>query len=448
VEGPGGRPTVVSRGLSVDAEIFDRPFAPPNAGPVRAARIDWTYDDSVSAEAGGRFHSALVASLGPSAAVTGTLAAYAIAPGAFGPEHAVVLRELVATFATGLRNARRFADVESRLLSDPVTGVVASRRGYEYELEREIARASRTGRPLSVVFVGVRNGAEATHSDAGSATVDELARLVSGVTRRTDIPCRRSDRDVAILLPETRESGATLLTARIRNELTRALGNQSTIAVGHVEWLPDESIEGLDARVDAALTAPLGSRSTATPEWAARARAERRSRDAASTADAARPEPNAALRRDVLESVASEVRDAHRFGRSLALAVVDVDGLDDLVDRLDREAADAVLGTIAQRLSDGVGSGSIHRLGAGEFVLVLSGATADDAEMLLGTLHAHDREDEIGGLTLSAGITELVERDGAQTALGRAEHALWQAKQAGRGTVVVAVPGGRKPPLE
>jgi diguanylate cyclase (GGDEF)-like protein len=142
------------------------------------------------------------------------------------------------------------------------------------------------------------------------------------------------------------------------------------------------------------------------------------------------------------------VRDAHRFGRSLALAVVDVDGLDDLVDRLDREAADAVLGTIAQRLSDGVGSGSIHRLGAGEFVLVLSGATADDAEMLLGTLHAHDREDEIGGLTLSAGITELVERDGAQTALGRAEHALWQAKQAGRGTVVVAVPGGRKPPLE
>jgi predicted signal transduction protein with EAL and GGDEF domain len=39
-----------------------------------------------------------------------------------------------------------------------------------------------------------------------------------------------------------------------------------------------------------------------------------------------------------------------------------------------------------------------------------------------------------------------VERDDADSLLGRAEHALWQARQAGRGTVVVAVPGRRTPP--
>jgi hypothetical protein len=41
-----------------------------------------------------------------------------------------------------------------------------------------------------------------------------------------------------------------------------------------------------------------------------------------------------------------------------------------------------------------------------------------------------------------------VEDDAAEVALGRAEHALWQAKQAGSGTVVVAVPSKRPTPPE
>jgi len=47
---------------------------------------------------------------------------------------------------------------------------------------------------------------------------------------------------------------------------------------------------------------------------------------------------------------------------------------------------------------------------------------------------------------LNAGITEVAEDEDAQTALGRAEHALWQARQAGPGTVVVAVPSRRPAP--
>jgi diguanylate cyclase (GGDEF)-like protein len=150
----------------------------------------------------------------------------------------------------------------------------------------------------------------------------------------------------------------------------------------------------------------------------------------------------------VLEALASEILDARRFGRSLAVVVLDIDGLDELSERVDREEADAVLGDVARRLSDSVGSGSVHRLAAGEFALILSGSTPDDAETLLGTLQSPGDDHHAGEITLSAGITEFVERDGAETALGRAEHALWQAKQAGRGTIVVAVPGRRTPRFE
>jgi len=127
--------------------------------------------------------------------------------------------------------------------------------------------------------------------------------------------------------------------------------------------------------------------------------------------------------------------------------VLNADGLDDLSETGDREVADEMLGTVARRLSESIGSGSVHRLGPARFALVLSGGTANDAEALLGTLHASD-DDDASEIALSAGVTEIVERDGAETALGRAEHALWQASQAGQGTIVVAVPGRRSPRLQ
>jgi diguanylate cyclase (GGDEF)-like protein len=297
------------------------------------------------------------------------------------------------------------------------------------------------------VLVGIANGTETTTTGT-STSVDQVAQLLTRVTRRSDISCRRGDREFAILLPETREAGATVLTARLREEAKRALGGtQSTIAVGHVEWLPDESAEALEVRMEAALAAPSSTGSSNASEWATRAASVTPARPAAGT-EARRTEPAATLRRDVLEALAREILDARRFGRSLAVVVLDIDGLDELSERVDREEADAVLGEVARRLSDSVGGGSVHRLGAGEFALVLSGASADDAEALLGTLHSPGDDRDAGEITLSAGITEFVERDGAETALGRAEHALWQAKQAGHGTIVVASPGGRAPRFE
>jgi diguanylate cyclase (GGDEF)-like protein len=440
VEGPGGRPVIAAAGSSVDGDLLERTLSAADPRALRAATIDWTYSP-VGEPDDEQFHSALVVPLGLRAGLPGTLVAYAIAPQAFRPEHTDVLQELLADVATGLANARRFADVEARLLLDPETGVT-NRRGYELELGREVARASRTGRPLSVVLVGVPNGPETTTTAGVPRNVDQFARLLTRVTRRSDISCRRGEREFAILLPETRGSGATVLTSRLREEAKRSLGRAAeTIAVGHVEWQPDESPEALEARVEATLAG------ASSPPTLVRALAERPRTGAAGAVEAHAAETTDALRRDVLEAVAREILAAGPHGPSLAVAALDVDGLDELAER-DREAADAVLTTVAERLSDSVGSGSVHRLGASEFVLVLSGASAHDAEALLGSLHVQAEEGDDPGVTLSAGITELVERDGAQTALARAEHALWQAKQAGRGTVVVAVPGRQTPRFE
>ena len=193
-------------GAGAETELSERAVAPPDARPFRAATIDWTYsaagepDDEL-------FHSALVAPLVAPAGAAGTLVAYAIAADAFTPAHTAAVHELLARYGTALHNARRFADVEARILLDPATGI-ASRRGYELELEREVARASRTGRPLSVVLVGVGNGTDTATTGEETNGIGEFARLLTRITRKSDISCRRGDHEFAILLPETREEGA------------------------------------------------------------------------------------------------------------------------------------------------------------------------------------------------------------------------------------------------
>lgn len=437
VEGPGGRPLIATTGSSTRGDLAERTLAPLEARPFRAATIDWTYSPTGDAD-DEQFHSAVVTPLQTAAGVSGTLVAYARAPNAFRAEHATALHELLAQVATGLANARRFADVEARLLLDPETGV-ANRRGYEVELGREVARATRTGRPLSMVLVGIPNGSETT-TTGSPKTMDQFARLLTRVTRRSDISCRRGEHEFAILLPETRESGATVLTRRLREEARRALGaDRTTITVGLVEWQREESVEALEARADAALSPASETRAAG---FGAPVPVPHPVAATAPTVQAHLVETTDTLRRDVLEAVAREILAERPFGRSLALVALDVTVLQELSE-VDRESADAGLEQVAQRLSESVGSGTVLRLSTSEFVLVLSGATADDAETLLGSLHGPADADELAGVQLTAGITELVERDGAQTGLGRAEHALWQAKQAGPGTVVVAVPGRR-----
>jgi GGDEF domain-containing protein len=115
-----------------------------------------------------------------------------------------------------------------------------------------------------------------------------------------------------------------------------------------------------------------------------------------------------------------------------------------VADRLGREAADEALAGVAGRLDRSLSTGSVHRLGPTTFALVLPGSGTEEAEALVDALQASlDPPHDETGLVLSAGITELGEDDGPSTGLDRAEQALWQATQAGAGTIVVAVPNRR-----
>ena len=255
----------------------------------------------------------------------------------------------------------------------------------------------------------------------------EMARLVTRLTRRGDISCRRGEHELAILLPGTGESGATVLTRRLREEATKTLkAGTSSVTVGLVERLPSESPEALDTRIDQTLGHPRGATVATLDEVrnASTAVASTIRSSLATASDRIRPQASDVLRRDALEALARELDDARGFGRSLAVVVLEVAGLDDVAERLGREAADAVLSELAGKLDRSLSAGSVHRLGPNVFALVLPGSGVDDAEALVDALQTSlEPPHDATGLVLSAGITELAEDDDADAVLGRAEHA-------------------------
>jgi len=437
VEGPGRRPVVAAFGPGVESEVLDGTFGPPNARAFGAATIGWTYPPlDVDGPTELVFRSSLAIPVTEGSA--GTLAVYSTAADAFRREHATALQALAEEAGVGLANARRFGEVEARTFVDPATGV-PNRRGYELELERKITHARRTGRPLSVMLVALAQHTDSSATERSGNGVGTFARLLTRVTRGSDVPCRRGENEFAILLPETPAKGAGRLTSRLREEVQRTFGGiaQSTFAVGLAEWRRNEPGRELDARAAAALARPLTAVATVQGSGASRLESTPR----ASTGDL-EPDWLSDLRLDALGAITTAISDVRRLGRPLAVAVLAIDELDTIVERDGREVANSVLGEVVEELDRSVEDGVVHRLGPCEFALVLAGSTVGGAEVLLGALHSSlDTPPDVERITFSAGTTQLGPSDDAQGVLGRAERALRQARQVGAGTIVVVLPG-------
>lgn len=165
-------------------------------------------------------------------------------------------RQLAGELAPELAETPQLPKAKRPAPRDELTGV-RDPRGYEAELEREIARAHRTGRPLTLVLFDLGELADA-RVRAGHAEVDRLlqdfAALLVRVTRATDTVCRRRGEQFGILLPETNATGARHFRQRVREEASQTrfgrLG-QVTFSTGIAEWRPQESGDDFDARARA-----------------------------------------------------------------------------------------------------------------------------------------------------------------------------------------------------
>jgi len=145
-------------------------------------------------------------------------------------------------------------------------------------------------------------------------------------------------------------------------------------------------------------------------------------------------------RRYFHELLEREVARAHRYGRSLALVVFDLDDFKAVNDRIGHLAGDAVLAEAAARVRQVVRTADIPcRVGGDEFAVILPESSLVDADQLCKRLEAAVSSGPVGQagrLHLSAGVTEVRPEDDAVSFFERADEALYRAKASGKSQVV------------
>jgi diguanylate cyclase (GGDEF)-like protein len=179
------------------------------------------------------------------------------------PSLARGLRTLFEPAAAALDTAVRLKRAEGLSVTDDLTNLYNS-RFLNQVLRREAKRASRGGRPLSLLFLDLddfKNVNDRHGHLAGSRALVEAAEVIRGSARETDVVARFGGDEFALVLPDTGGKGAFAVGERIRDRMAAhpflaadGLDVRLTVSVG-VATLPDAALgaEELVRAADAAM---------------------------------------------------------------------------------------------------------------------------------------------------------------------------------------------------
>ena len=173
------------------------------------------------------------------------------------------VRILLEPVASVLDNALQLKRAEALSVTDDLTHLYNSRY-LNQVLRRETKRASRSGRPLSLLFMdldGFKSINDRHGHLSGSRALVEAAAVIKASARETDVVARFGGDEFAVVLPDTGGEGAYAVGERIRERIAahhflegEGLTIRLTASVG-VSTLPDvaSSAEELVQAADTAM---------------------------------------------------------------------------------------------------------------------------------------------------------------------------------------------------
>ena len=113
---------------------------------------------------------------------------------------------------------------EEQAFTDHLTGL-ANRRRFERQLEREVARTLRYGRPFCLMLLDIDRFKEVNDNyghEAGDEAIKYLARILQEGTRGIDLAARIGGEEFAVILTETNLEGAVEVAERLRVAISGA----------------------------------------------------------------------------------------------------------------------------------------------------------------------------------------------------------------------------------
>ena len=137
---------------------------------------------------------------------------------AFAPQDVLILNTLADLLATALHNSFVFQKLQQQSITDGLTGI-KTRRFFWEALSSEWKRASRSGRPFSVVLVDLDKFKEVNDTLGhleGDLVLARVGRLLEQKCRQSNVVARYGGDEFIILMPETGMDQAQVLAERLR----------------------------------------------------------------------------------------------------------------------------------------------------------------------------------------------------------------------------------------
>jgi len=183
---------------------------------------------------------------------------------ALAPGLAAMAQTIAEQVALSLSNAKLRQVLRDQSIKDPLTGLY-NRRYMEETLARELARAERQKRPLSVVVVDVDHFKKINDTyghPTGDAVLRKTGQYLGSAVRESDVACRFGGEEFMLILPDCSRDDALLKANELCDRLRLlsfsegGAGIQVTASFG-VAAFPLDAVEpdGLVQAADGALYA-------------------------------------------------------------------------------------------------------------------------------------------------------------------------------------------------
>jgi diguanylate cyclase (GGDEF)-like protein len=187
--------------------------------------------------------------------------------GALGPQRYTndkstdFITHLSSVVSVCLENAVNQERLSRLSMYDSLTKV-KNRRAFHLALDKEVSRATRSGDPLSLLFVDLDYFKQVNDTyghPMGDRVLKAVAQYVNNMLRKTDHVCRYGGEEFALVLPNCSQQRAMDIGERIRQQISllevdndaaeeNSLRKISvTLSIGVCCWLPQpESEQGLE----------------------------------------------------------------------------------------------------------------------------------------------------------------------------------------------------------
>jgi len=187
--------------------------------------------------------------------IIGVINAHKPKPSAFSDKDLRLFKAVAEQVAIAIENAITFQLTRELVNRDELTGLFNRRHFFE-RLEREIYRANRYDRPLSLLMIDIdhfKNYNDSFGHLRGDKVLKRLAKVLDLSLRKADLLARYGGEEFLVLLPETCKDKAAMVAEKLRAQVATQDFNDDapglpnvrlTITVG-IAAMPDDTNDAL-----------------------------------------------------------------------------------------------------------------------------------------------------------------------------------------------------------